>query len=60
MTVDDPAVTSTNTTVQDELALVLGAMQNCRFSPNEQANLLLRTGWRPPEMPYLDDMDLTR
>lgn len=57
---DDPTVTCANTTVQDELALILGAMQNCGFSPNEQARRLLRTGWRPPDLPYLDGMDLTR
>lgn len=40
--------------------MLIGAMLNAGFSPNQIANLLLRTGWRPPELPYMDGMDLTR
>lgn len=60
MSASDPTVTTANTTVQDELALILGAMLNAGLGPNRIANLLLRTGWRPPELPYMDGMELTR
>ena len=51
---------SDTTTVEDELALVIGAMLVVGMSPNKIAHWLVRSGWRNPELPYLDDMPQTR
>lgn len=57
----DDLIDAGNTTVQDELALCIGACVNVGLSPNEIAGLLLRSGWRPPRsLAYLDNLELTR
>ncbi|WP_027947203.1 hypothetical protein [Amycolatopsis taiwanensis] len=57
----DDLINASNTTVQDELALCIGACINAGMSPNDIAGVLLRSGWRPPEgLAYLDGMELTR
>lgn len=48
------------TTVEDELALALGAMLVVGMSPNQIAHVLIRTGWRNPTLPYLDEIPATR
>lgn len=49
-----------DTTVEDELALAIGAMLTAGLSPNQIAHTLIATGWRPPELPYLAEMPVTR
>lgn len=49
-----------DTTVEDELALGIGAMIATGLSPNRIAHLLVTTGWRNPTLPYLDDLEISR
>ena len=48
------------TTVEDELALALGAMLVVGMSPNRIAHVLIATGWRNPTLPYLDELPAVR
>jgi hypothetical protein len=48
------------TTVEDELALAIGASLAAGISPNSIARALVRSGWMNPTLPYLKDMELTR
>jgi hypothetical protein len=50
----------TDTTVEDELALVIGAMLVVGMSPNRIAHVLISSGWRNPKLPYLDALPTER
>ena len=48
------------TTIEDELALVIGAAWTSGISPNALARALVKSGWTNPTLPYLKDMKATR
>lgn len=56
----DSSVTSNDTTVEDELALVIGVALGAGLTPNRIAHLLVVTGWENPTLPYLAELEATR
>ena len=56
----DLGLSPADTTVADELALVLASLMDTYSNPNRIADVLVRTGWTNPMFPYLAELPLTR
>lgn len=59
-TAADLGLSPADTTVADELALVLATLMDNYSDPNRIADVLVRTGWTNPTFPYLTELPLTR
>jgi hypothetical protein len=55
-----PVEVDQTTTVEDELALAIGAGLTAGLTPNRIAHLLVETGWQNPRLAYLNDLEATR
>lgn len=49
-----------DTTVADELALVIGTLTVAGLDANRIADALVRTGWTNPQFAYLAELPLAR
>jgi hypothetical protein len=59
-TAEDLGLSASDTTVADELALVIATLMDTYSDPNRIADVLVRTGWTNPMFPYLAELPLTR
>lgn len=59
-TAEDHGLPANDTTVADELALVIATLMSVGLDPNRIADRLVRSGWTNPKFPYLAELPLTR